>query len=81
MRKTLIALSTATGLLGLGGVGASAATWQVPGISATQQVGWYCGPRCEYWHHRRWEERHGSWHEHHRPHYGYSYNYGRSYPY
>jgi hypothetical protein len=77
VRKTLIALSAATGLFGLGGIGASATTLPIPRTSAIQQVDWYCGPRCEYWQHRRWEERHGWSHEHRRPYYGYSYDYGR----
>jgi hypothetical protein len=82
MRQTLIALTATTGLIGLGSVGASAApaapvhvSDQVSGI---QQADWYCGPRCRYWHHRRWEEQR-AWRWHHRyPYYGYGYGY---YPY
>jgi hypothetical protein len=77
VRKTLIALTAATGLIGLGTLGASAASVtpvQVPAqASNVQQADWYCGPRCEYSHHRRWE-RH-EWREHHYPHYGYNYGY------
>ena len=77
MRKTLIALTAATGLIGLGTIGASAAPTapvRVPAqASAIQQADWYCGPRCEYWRHRRWEERH--WHRYYgynRDYYGYN---------
>jgi hypothetical protein len=84
MRKTLIALTATTGLIGLGTFGASAAPAapvHVPAqVSAIQQADWYCGPRCAYWHHRRWEERREGWRWNHQyPHYGYNgyyqYNY------
>jgi hypothetical protein len=40
----------------------------------------YCGPRCEYWHHRRWEEsRH--WRDYHRGYSRYGYNNGYGYYY
>ncbi len=75
MRKTLIALSAATGLIGLGTIGASAApVAPVHGpaqASAIHQADWYCGPRCEYRRHRRWEGQR-EWRERHYPHYGYN---------
>jgi hypothetical protein len=78
VRKTLIALAATTGLIGLGSIGASAApvvaAQPAPQATAVQKADWYCGARCQYWHHRRWEERH-AWH-YHRPYYGYNYPYG-----
>ena len=78
VRKTLIALAATTGLIGLGTFGASAASVvpvQAPlQASAMHQAGWYCGPRCEYWRHRRWEWRH-EWRERHYPYYGYNRGY------
>jgi hypothetical protein len=66
MRKTLIALTASTGFLAMGAIAASAAP--VPPLSSVsratapeasiQQADWYCGPRCQYWHHRHWVERH-----------------------
>ena len=83
MRKTIIALAATTGLIGLGTIGASAAPLapaHVPDqVSAVQKADWYCGPRCEYWRHRRWESRHHYWREHRYPYYGYNYNYGYGY--
>jgi len=79
VRKTLIALAATTGVVGLGGYAASAAP--VPAVPHIQQAtdiqkaDWYCGPRCQYWHHRRWEERR-AWHSYHRPYYGYNSRYG-----
>jgi hypothetical protein len=84
VRKTLIAVTAATGLIGLGTIGASAAPVapvRAPAQpAAIQQADWYCGPRCEYWRHRRWEERR-EWREHHHPYYGYNgyYGYDRGY--
>ena len=83
MRKTLIALAAATGLIGLGTVGASAASAipaQMPAQAASIHQADWCGPRCEYWRHRRWEERR-EWREHHHPYYGYNgyYGYDRGY--
>ena len=79
MRKTLIALAATTGLIGLGSFGAAAApvvaVRPVPQTATVQKADWYCGPRCEYWHHRRWEERH-AWQRYHHPNYGYNYRYG-----
>ena len=80
MRKTLIALSAATGLTTLGSIATAAAPVVVPAhpvaqTSAIQQADWYCGPRCQYWHHRRWEEHHAWWRYHH-GYYGYNYPYG-----
>ena len=77
MRKTLIALTATTGLIGLGTFGASAAPTtpvHAPAqVSAIQQADWYCGPRCQYWHHRRWEAQHQWWRYHHQyPYYGYN---------
>jgi hypothetical protein len=83
VRKTLIALTAATGLIGLGTIGASAAPTtpvHVPAqASAIQQANWYCGPRCEYHRHRRWEEQRSWRHEHRYPSYGYNYNNGYGY--
>ncbi len=82
MRKTLIALAATTGLIGLSSVGASAAPVIPPAsmnqASAVQKAEWgYCGPRCQYWQHRRWEAhrewRQHEWREHHHPYYGYNY--------
>jgi hypothetical protein len=82
VRKTLIALAATTGLIGLGSVGASAATG-IPAPSAVpaasvQKADWdSCGPRCQYWRHRHWQESHRwrehEWREHHNPYYGYNY--------
>jgi hypothetical protein len=51
VRKTLIALAAATGLVGLGTIGASAASVAPANLpaqaSAVQQADWYCGPRCQ----------------------------------
>jgi hypothetical protein len=87
VRKTLIALTAATGLIGLGTIGASAAPVapvHAPAqASAIQQADWYCGPRCQYWRHRRWEGRH-EWREQRYPYYGYNnryYGYGGYYGY
>jgi hypothetical protein len=78
VRKTLIALTAATGLIALGTVGASAAPVapvNVPAhAAAIRQANWYCGPRCEYWRHQRWAERH-EWRAHHYPYYGYNHGY------
>jgi hypothetical protein len=81
MRKTMIALAATTGLIGLGTLGASAAPVAPghlpPQVSAVQQADWYCGPRCEYSRHRRWEQqRHGYWRHRQQPYYGYNYNNG-----
>lgn len=80
MRKTLIALVAATGVIGLSSVSASAAS-VIPApaadhVSSVQKADWgyYCGPRCRYWHHRRAEAaRHRWWRERHNPYYGYNY--------
>jgi hypothetical protein len=81
MRKTLIAVAAATGLLALGSIGASAAPLapvRAPTqASAIQNADWYCGPRCEYWRHRRWEEN--RWRERHDERYGYNTYYNRGY--
>lgn len=87
MRKTLLALAATAGLLSLGSVGASAVT---PGALAPiaqlgdaaiqiQQADWYCGPRCQYWHHRHWVERHREWRRGYYPYYGYNYPNGYYY--
>jgi hypothetical protein len=86
MRKTLFALTATVGLLSLGSVGASAvapgalAPAAQPATAAIQQADWYCGPRCEYWHHRRWVERHRYWRHEYYPYYGYNYGYRSYYP-
>jgi hypothetical protein len=81
MRKTLIALAAATGLVGLGSISTSAApvaaAQPAPAVASIQKADWYCGPRCQYWHHRRWEERQ-AWRYNH-PYYGYNYNYPYGY--
>ncbi len=85
MRKTLLGLVAVTGLLTVAGAASAAPLRPADvGVSgAVQQADWYCGPRCEYWRHRRWEER--RWEEYHRWHpyqYGYNYNdYGYRYYY
>jgi hypothetical protein len=85
MRKTLIALAATTGLLSLGTVGASAVTLvapqpaAAPSTSAIQQADWGCGPRCQYWHHRHWVERHREWRHGYYPYYGYNYRNGYYY--
>ena len=82
MRKTLLALTAATGLLGFGAVGASALTLgpthgsdqtTIAEGSAVQKADWYCGPHCQYQRHRRWEEGR-NWREYHHPYYRYGYN-------
>jgi hypothetical protein len=88
VRKTMIALAAATGVLGLGTIGASAVT-PAPMNASDQartmegsaiQKADYCGPRCEYWRHRRWEEsRH--WRDYHRGYDRYGYNNGYGYYY
>ena len=86
MRKTLIALAATAGVLGFGTIGASALTpGPISGAdqarttegSMIQKADWYCGSRCQYSRHRRWEEsRH--WREYHHPYYRYGYNGGYS---
>lgn len=81
MRKTLLALTATAGLIGFGGLAASAApvaSMREPAqASAIHQADWYCGPRCQYWHHRRWEERREERWRESRPYYPYySYNNG-----
>lgn len=48
-----------------------------------QQADWYCGPHCQYWRHRRWEQRHRAWERHreweYRHHHAYGYPYYRRY--
>lgn len=76
MRRTLIALAAATGLISLGTIGASAAPTvpvQAPAASNIHQADWDCGPRCQYWRHRHWEAQH-EWREHH-PYYSYNRGY------
>jgi hypothetical protein len=82
MRKTLVTLAAASGLLMLAPLAASAAPVTAaprpvaaPGV---QLADWYCGPRCEYWRHRRWE--HERW-EHHRRWEHRRWEEGRYYPY
>ena len=72
MRKTMIALAATTGLIGLGTfgrIGGTGCAWDTyrRRVSAVQQADWYCGPRCEYWRHRRWEQRHSYWLKHRSP--------------
>ena len=85
MRKTLLALTATAGLIGFGSLAASAAplasVHEPAQASAVHQADWYCGPRCEYWHHRRWEERRERWRESRRdyPYYSYNNRYGYYY--
>ena len=72
MRQTLLVLAAAGGLICLGGNASSAAPLTVPQASV-QYVDWYCGPRCQYWLHRRAERQH--WHDRN----GYAYGYNRPY--
>jgi hypothetical protein len=78
VRNTLIALTAATGLIALGTTGVSAApvapVHAPVQAAAIQQADWACGPRCEYWRHRRWEAHH-EWRAHHYPYYGYNRGY------
>jgi hypothetical protein len=93
VRKTIMALTATAGLLGFGTIGASALTLgPVTGpdqartveSSLIQKADWYCGPRCEYQRHRRWEE-HRRWDEGRQwrnGHYGYNrYGYNGAYGY
>jgi len=92
--RTAIALAAAGAFLALGSSSSSATPPQLAGSQASgpestiQSVDWYCGPHCQYWHHRRWEERHqqsryqqpyGYYHPHRYSQYGYGY--GRGYGY
>lgn len=71
MRNLLATLPIAAGLLGFAPLAVSAAP--VPPITEMQtetdgliqKADWYCGPRCQYWQHRRWEE-HRRWHDYNR---------------
>ena len=62
--RTALALAAAGALVALGSSSSSARPPQLAGPQANgeeatiQSVDWYCGPRCQSWHHRRWEERH-----------------------
>ncbi|MBV9247671.1 MAG: hypothetical protein JO227_00285 [Acetobacteraceae bacterium] len=83
MRKLMIGLAAAMSLAGLAPLAASAATHApvvTPSQSIVHQADWYCGPRCNYWRHRRWEHErweHRRWEESHRyPYYG---RYGYAY--
>jgi hypothetical protein len=93
VRKTLMALAAAIGLLGVGTVSASAITLTPPNgphpaqteaAPAIQQADWYCGPRCEYRHHRQWQERRWEegqrWRDYNRGYNHYGYN-GNGYGY
>jgi hypothetical protein len=83
VRKTMMALAVTTGLLSFGSIGASALTLgpthELDQARASegpmvQKADWYCGPRCEYRHHRRWEN-HRRWDEGQRwPNNNYGYN-------
>jgi hypothetical protein len=92
--RTALALAAAGALVALGPSSSSARPPQLAGPQANgeeatiQSVDWYCGPRCQSWHHRRWEERHqqshyqqpyGYYHPHRYSQYGYGY--GRGYGY
>lgn len=81
MRKLLATLPLATGLLSFVPLAATAAPaapiseQQAAAYGLVQPADWYCGPRCQYWQHRRWEE-HQRWEEGHRWH---DYNRWRDY--
>lgn len=81
MRNTMIAIAATACLLALGAIAASAAPMhgfapvQVLDHQAVQHAGWYCGPRGQYWRHRRWDE-HRHWRE-----YRYGYNGRHGYDY
>jgi hypothetical protein len=84
MRKTLLALTAATGIMGFGAIGASAYTLgpmkgsgQVTTAegSMIQKADWYCGPHCQYSRHRRWEESR-RWRDYHHGYSRYGYNGG-----
>jgi hypothetical protein len=86
MRSAMIALATAATLM-VGSFGASAGPSvpsQVFGSGGNgediniQKADWYCGPRCHYWHHRHWQERHSQGYGYHPP-YHYYYRYGYRY--
>jgi hypothetical protein len=92
--RTALALAAAGAFVALGSSSSSARPPQLAGPQAggpeatIQSVDWYCGPRCQYWRHRRWEERH--WQPHYQQPYGYyhphrysqyGYGYGRGYGY
>ena len=94
--RTALALAAAGALVALGPSSSSARPPQLAGPQASgpqatiQSVDWYCGPHCQSWHHRRWEERHqqsyyrqpqpyGYYHPHRYSQYGYGY--GRGYGY
>lgn len=53
------------------------ASWQAPAGASLRHADWdeYCGPRCQYWRHRHWEqeraERWRDWHREH-GHWGYT---------
>ena len=91
---TAIALAATGAFLALGSSSSSARPPQLAGPQASgpeatiQSVDWYCGPRCQYSRHRRWEERH--WQPHYQQSYGYyqphrysqyGYRYDRGYGY
>jgi len=77
MRKNLIALAAITGLMGLSGASAAsvAPLHQQAQPAAIEKADWYCGPRCQYWRHRRWEESRepSRWEHRYHPYYGYGY--------
>jgi len=81
MRNRLIAFALATGLVGFGAVGASAAPLAPAHVSAetakTQLADWNNGPRSDYSDHRRGEERNGS--REHQPYNGNNRGNDRSY--
>jgi hypothetical protein len=83
VRKTWIAFAATIGIVALGNIGASAAPatpLAAPAqLSGVQQADWYCGPRCQYWRHRRWVARHHWRYQHHQPNYGYN-GYYHGYP-
>ena len=86
--RAMIALAATAGFLALGSSGASAGPPQPAGVqaggqAAIQNADWYCGPRCNYWHHRHWEERHwsGSYRPYYEHHHWQQYGYYHSYRY
>ncbi|HET8996373.1 MAG TPA: hypothetical protein VFN42_06865 [Acetobacteraceae bacterium] len=73
-----IALAGVFGLVPLAAAAAPLAPAPQAAVTATvQHVDWdndHCGPRCQYWRHRRWEREH-AWRREQwrREHYGWNY--------
>ena len=87
MQKYVLGIAAAAGLLSLAPVAASASNALPEATktsSAVVRADWDdCGPRCQYWRHRRWEARREHWRREQwrREHYGYGYGYRPYYNY